>query len=450
MKHPRKKKNSQMMAALVVGAVLNVLLLLILGGMTVYKFVQPEEVSFEAPPALKPIEPPQVKYNQNKTKDRQDKTNRPKQKPIQVKTVANIKTPNVQIDLNNLAPSVNVAETVGSGLGNGLGSGGMRMGVSAVDFFGIKSKGERVVIILDAARSMLEPARGDIPGYAEVKEKLTEVVENLNSATLFNVMVFQKGLDVMSSNLVIANQENKDRALKFIDPYWKASGGMFAPDYKTTTFLNNYKPKYSQITPTKGSSRMDMALVASFEQGADAIFVITDGTPNFTRNHFGRDLEKYKKELAAFEKRKAAVTPAEIAKFEAEKAKKQAIKAKAVAEAREKRKQEKEREAKKRAEQGLAAVVKEGGNGLGVSLGVRPPWGHPPRKDVRVGPSKEYVDFIKTEAKAIYSQKNQDLPTVNIVGYSIPKKGPIADFLNNLKRAFPKSHFRYFGKHQGA
>ena len=38
-----------MAIALAVGAVLNVVILLVLGGLTIYKFVQPEGVVFEAP-----------------------------------------------------------------------------------------------------------------------------------------------------------------------------------------------------------------------------------------------------------------------------------------------------------------------------------------------------------------------------------------------------------------
>ena len=236
-----------MAIALAAGAILNIIFLVVLGGFTIYKFVQPEEVQFEAPTPLKPVEPPQVKYNQQKTKDRQEQSQRPKQQTIKARSIAQLNTPDVDIQISDVAPSVQVGTAVGTGLGNALGSGGgLRMGVSAVDFFGIKSKGERVVIVLDAARSMLEPARGDIPGYAEVKEKLSEVVNSLNSATIFNIMVFGHSLDVLSDNLVIATAENKQRAIKFIEPYWKANGGMFAPDYKTNTFLKNYKPTYTK------------------------------------------------------------------------------------------------------------------------------------------------------------------------------------------------------------
>ena len=61
-----------MVVALTVGAIETVIIVFILGGLTVYKFIQPEEVALTAPPVLVPLEPPTINYNQNKTKDRQN------------------------------------------------------------------------------------------------------------------------------------------------------------------------------------------------------------------------------------------------------------------------------------------------------------------------------------------------------------------------------------------
>ena len=55
-----------MAVALAGGAILNVIFLLILGGFTVYKLVQPEETQFEAPDTFVALEPPAVMYNQQK------------------------------------------------------------------------------------------------------------------------------------------------------------------------------------------------------------------------------------------------------------------------------------------------------------------------------------------------------------------------------------------------
>lgn len=435
-----------MMAALSIGAVINVILLLIFGGMTVYKFITPKEVELQAPPPLKPIEPPTIKYNQKKTKDRQDKSQRPKQKQIKARALDNIVTPQVDIKIAEIAPSVDVSPGAGDtfGSGRGLGGGGLRMGVSAVDFFGIKNKGERIVIILDIARSMLDPRRGDIPGYAEVKSRVNDVIQSLNSATLFNVMVFSNGLDVMSSSLVLANAENKQRAASFIDPYWKADGGRFVPGYKEKTFLNNYQPTFEGIIPKSGSSRMDMALLASFEQGADAIFMLTDGTPSVTRELNDKEQKEYDKKLAQYEKRKASVTPEELAEYQKQKAKaaEAAKKNRAANEAR------KAADAKKRAAKGLDAVVREGKTkSNNKKPNIKSPFGSKPKNSVDIKEGKEFVQWMEDLAKAEYGSGRKQLPTVNIIGYSIPENGKIADFLNDLRRQFPGSQMDVFGKY---
>lgn len=438
-----KKKNPQMAAALTVGAIINVVFLLILGGFTVYSFVEPEEVALQAPPPLVPLEPPVVKYNQKKTQERSEKSQRPQQQRIQTKAVSNISTPAIDIQIANVSPAVTVDSSLVQTAGNvgGLGGGGLRMGVSAVDFFGIKSEGERIVIILDIARSMLEPARGDIPGFLRVKEKLVEVVDGLNSATLFNLMIFSNGLDVMSNSLILANAENKQRAADFVEPYWKAEGGRFAVDAKRAVFRRNYTPNFEFIKPIGGSSRMDMALMAAFEQGADAIFMITDGTPELRRELAGREITEYEKKLAEYEKRRAKVSEKEIAEYNEKRRKFNEMahaKIKAIRAA----------EAKKRAAKGLDAVVRENSN-IHIPGAPASPFGHKPRHWVGLGADERFVKFVKKEAKRIYQDRREKLPTVNVVGYSIPEKGKTADFLKDLRRAFPGSKFETFGEYVG-
>ena len=55
-----------MVVALTVGAIETVIIVFILGGLTVYKFIQPEEVALTEPPALVPLEPPTINYTKSK------------------------------------------------------------------------------------------------------------------------------------------------------------------------------------------------------------------------------------------------------------------------------------------------------------------------------------------------------------------------------------------------
>lgn len=402
-----------------------------------YKFVAPEEVALEAPPPLKPLEPPTVKYNEQKTKDRQEQSQRPPQKQIKARAINTINTPSIDIKVTDVSPNVSIGTNVGEGMGGlgGLSSGGLRMGQSAVDFFGIQSKGERIAIIVDVAASMLEVQRGDIAGFTRVKERVLEVIEGLNSATLFNLMVFSGNLDVMSSDLVLANGENKARAAEFMKPYWEAEGARFTPNAQRGAYLRNYEPEYINIRPIRGPSRTDMALLAAFEQKADAIFMITDGTPDIVRERTEEEYKAYQERLEEYEARLAKATDADKEKYERDLERWR----------RDRRRGGTEEEVARRNAQGMDAQVRERYGNRPV-----PPWGmRPPNENFIMKGDDEFIDWMKDRAVQIYGKGRSNLPSVNLIGYSIPSRGQTAEFLNDLRRAFPGGQFKVFGKYLG-
>ena len=422
-----------MYTALIIGAALNILVLVLMGGFTVYEYVQPEETELKAPPMVA-IEPSVVKYNQTQVEKRQESSQRPRQKIIKARSVSSINTPGIDIQVGEALPmvDVNVASVDFVGSGSGLSGGSLKMGVSAVDFFGIKSEGERVVIILDIACSMLEPVRGDVEGYSYVKNRLAEIVHDLNSATLFNLIVFSNGIDVMSNQLVLANRENKIRAENFIEPYWKMQGNRFSVNAKRAVFLRNYTPEFGEIRPLGGSSRMDMALLASFEMGADVIFMITDGTPNIRREFTDRERRDYERRLAEWERRYERVRDEDKREYATQR-KQHRNKQNATREAANKRRQAQGRE---------DLVVEHWGRQL------RPPWGWKPKEHVHVESDKEFVQWMRDEAEEHYSGGLNQLPSLNIVGYSIPEDGEVAEFLDDLRRKFPRGKFEVFGEYR--
>ena len=425
-----------MYTALLIGAGINLLILVLLGGLTVYHYVQPEETELKAPPPLAAIEPPVVKYNQKQVENRQKSSQRPRQQSIKARSVSSINTPSIDIQVSASVPSVDidVANVDVVSKSTGLTGGSLQMGVSAVDFFGIKSQGERVVIILDVARSMLDPARGDVEGYAYVKQRLVEIVDGLNSATLFNLIVFSNGIDVMSNQLVLANRENKERAKYFIEPYWKTQGSRFAPNAKRAVFKRNYVPDFGEIKPLGGSSRMDMALLASFEMGADAIFMITDGTPSLHRAFTDRERKEYERRLDDWQRRYDRVRDEEKEAFEAEQARH-----------RNKLLASRSAENQKRLDQGRKEIVMEGWQ---HRLRLRPPWGWKPRENVYVHADRNFVQWMRDSAEEHYPGGRNGLPSLNIVGYSIPEEGRVADFLDDLRRKFPRGRFEIFGEYR--
>lgn len=440
MKRRKRKINAKLTAALTVGAILNVIVLLILGGVTVYKYIAPKSTKLEAPPALRPISLPTVRYHKEKSKDRQESSKRPRQKPIKARSIDSISTPDIELQYGNVGNSVSVGSSGDmdlelGGIG-GLGGKGNRLGIgeSAVDFFGIKNQGERIVIIVDIAQSMLEVDRGDIPGFERVKERVLTVLDDLRPTTLFNVMLFENGLDVMSNSLVLATPENKIRAAKFFKPYWETQGGRLTPGAIRGSRLHNYTPEYTDIVPRAGNSRMDMALLAAFEQKADAIFMVTDGTPHVVRDLTEKERKDYDARYKIWERAYNRASNAEKEQYE------RVI----------------EQWERNRARGGTAAEIAER-NERGLDAEIRedyekpmPPWGVQPPLEVRaIRGDAVFIDWMEDNARRIYGDRKRDLPSLNIIGYSIPERGHTAKFLNNFRRAFPNGNFKVFGEYLG-
>ena len=169
--------------------------------------------------------------------------------------------------------------------------------------------------------------------------------------------------------------------------------------------------------------------------------MITDGTPQFTRNSTDNEQRVYDKERAEYDRKRAKATPAQVAAYEAKLKKTQAqVKARRAAAQKASNAQ--------RAARGLDAAITANDDGLGQH--VKPPWGNEPKDHVPVRADRGFVHFIKAEAEALFGRQRNQYPSVNIIGYAIPKRGPAAQFLNEMRRAFPGSQFEIFGEYREA
>jgi hypothetical protein len=263
----------------------------------------PEAVIFQTPTIRKPDRiPPKEIEHQLRTQEKQQRGGRPTIPKYTVsQSVGSISLPEVKTTikstpikhLSNLANFGNSG--LGEGLGGGRGLGGLGIGTSEIRVWGIPERTERVAFLVDASKSMLEDQRGGAFGYEAVKRELTQVIQGLSEATFFNVIVFEKGVDVFQPKMVLANGEMKSSVEKWITPYNR--------DFKHEVFgtlQNNYTPKMSLQGARGGTTRMDLAIAAACEMGADTIFIISDGTPRVFRPLTPQEeaeKEKYRKEL---------------------------------------------------------------------------------------------------------------------------------------------------------
>ena len=192
--------------------------LFILGSITVYKYIIPDEAQFEEPsPVVEEQPPPEVKI--------EIKQQPPKQQAMQslrMKQVGNIAVSAVDVNLPNMQESFTVSAGMG-GFGGGSLLGGTRgtlgIGMSDISVFGLKTRAERILFVIDANRQMLTDAKGGLKSYKIIKDEITDMVGNLSAGTLFNVMMAdRRNSKFFKKQLVPAGQEVHQQLIQWITP----------------------------------------------------------------------------------------------------------------------------------------------------------------------------------------------------------------------------------------
>ena len=166
---------------LLISGGIHVLALFILGSITIYKYIIPDEAQFEeAPEIAEERPPPDVKV--------EIKPQAPPPQAAQnlrMKQVGNIAVSDINVDL----PSMDQSFTVSSGLGSfgggsllGGTSGSIGIGMSDVSIFGLKTKAERILFVIDTGRPMIVDAKGGLNSYQAIKD---EIIPILNAIRIF-------------------------------------------------------------------------------------------------------------------------------------------------------------------------------------------------------------------------------------------------------------------------
>ena len=217
---PQKKRkiNPILLNVLLISGGVHAIALFILGSITVYKYIIPDEAQFEEPsPVVEEQPPPEVKI--------EIKQQPPKQQAMQslrMKQVGNIAVSAVDVNLPNMQESFTVSAGMG-GFGGGSLLGGTRgtlgIGMSDISVFGLKTRAERILFVIDANRQMLTDAKGGLKSYKIIKDEITDMVGNLSAGTLFNVMMADRRNSMFfKQQLVPAGQEVHQQLIQWITP----------------------------------------------------------------------------------------------------------------------------------------------------------------------------------------------------------------------------------------
>jgi len=262
-------KSSAALVSLCIHAVLIVIAL----SFVAVSVIQKDDQKFEA----KPVSRPKMKL-------------RKLQVPVNIKKKA-VQKPKlrkrivVQPKINQNVPDIKMPEITGvkGGLGSGAaggigGSGGIGFSMPEINIFGVKGKGEKIFIILDASAFMMVDEIGGIPAYTIIKSELVRILEGLNPTVLFNIAIYGGGDRMLFPKLVPATQTNVAKVHDWLKPLNAVSKGMGDKDYGPRTAAPGAVavPGPFKAEPLVGRLHdWGAPTMAAMRQQADVVFVLT-------------------------------------------------------------------------------------------------------------------------------------------------------------------------------
>lgn len=125
--------------------------LLIFGGFVIIRKLQPEEVTFVAPPSIVRVEPKKRQYKL-RAQQQQQRSGRPQlESRLQSTRASSFALPDIKTKVAPIKQKNVSIPGVSAGLGDGLGLGGMGMGKGSI--FGVTIEAENLGVILDVSYS---------------------------------------------------------------------------------------------------------------------------------------------------------------------------------------------------------------------------------------------------------------------------------------------------------
>jgi hypothetical protein len=287
---PKKRKmNPMLLNVLLISGGVHAIALFILGSITVYKYIIPDEAQFEEPPVIVEEQPPpdvKIEIKQQAAPQEHSMQN------LQMKQVGNIAVTAVDVDLPSMEESFTVSAGVG-GFGGGslLGgtSGSIGIGMSDVSVFGLKTRAERILFVIDANRQMVTDAKGGLNSYKVIKDEITDMVSNLSTGTLFNVMLQDRRKTMLfKDHLVSAGDDAHMQLIQWIS---SVNANASAPGLEGVSAAK--QPRLTTIPDEEiyqtisfsGDRGNETAFLTQYalEQNVDAIFFITGYHRGFER-----------------------------------------------------------------------------------------------------------------------------------------------------------------------
>jgi hypothetical protein len=437
-------ERQQSLAIILLGTLAaHLIALIIIGSWVVIQSVRQEETVFVAPPPMKTYEPRELEH-QVKVSKRQRSSSRPAVMPRMVSTkLSDFALPEITVDpkavQTTFQPKFKAVTGIGlgAGLGTGFGIGGFGQGSSNFDFFGIRGRGEKIAILVDVSVSMVEEERGGFDGFGRVRSRIGQVLDAFVSQSLFNIVVFADAAQTFRTEMVPATDVHKREAKAFLGRYNTET------NYGLTS--GNVRSSSLGLQAGGGTTRLDLALTAAFEQGADTILIISDGLPMVEKTLSSEQRAAWDQQLAAWRERNRDAIEAHR---------------RAAANATYETRRRWIPPTDRRWIPPTAARIREGGSqgaqpgrwveaqpGRWVEERVAtshiPPMPTPPSMPGGRWTLEDFIEHFGMLNEAHYEKKGKKPPVVHAIGYAIDPAG--GEFLRKFTRHF-KGSYRQTGK----
>lgn len=405
-----------LLTMLAVSAALHLVGLAVFGGWIIMRQHTEEQTVFVTPPPVKTYQPRQLEHRV-KVQKTQRSSSRPAMMPrlVAAKT-GSINLPQVALDpkviTTSFQPQFKAVSGVGLGvgLGTGYGVGGFGQGVTDFNFFGIRGRGDKVAVLVDVSVSMVEDERGGPAGYLRVRQRISEVIGKLDEAAMFNVIVFADAAEAWKTEMVIASADHKNAAMSWFRRY-NAEG-----NYGLTS--GNVQAADLGLPAVGGTTRLDLALTAAFQYGADTILIISDGEPRVEKGLDPARQKAYEEDLAEWQKKHAD----DLANAES-------VEQKVWVD-------------------GFDGKLREGGprgpatkghwEARRVRVGV--PRGQPVAPETAYWSLEDFLEHLRRLNEAVYAKSGKKSPVVHCIGYQIESKG--GDFLRKIAHTYKGKYRR--------
>ncbi|MEI8121910.1 MAG: vWA domain-containing protein [bacterium] len=415
-------------------------------------FYNRESTFVGQPPPMKSYEPRKLEFKVKVSKQ-QRSSSRPSMSPrmVSTKMTSQLALPEIKMDPKVVKTSFQPkfkafsGTGLGSGLGTGYGLSGFGTGVSAFDFFGIRGRGDKIAILVDVSVSMIEEREGGIRGYQRVKDRINKVIDALSEAAMFNVIVFADAASAYEKQMVVANDDYKTKAKLFLRVF-NTEG-----NYGLTS--GNLSPSATGVSAVGGTTRLDLALTAAFEQGADTILIISDGLPQVKKGvtaamaqaraaEVQRWTQANQGAMAAYEAAAASYQPPQSVSERVWIPEQPAVPARPPSPAP-KVTSLKEGQAPPQGDPGspgraaIPAHWEVRTHTVGPAAPARP--APPPMADPGFWTLSDFVQHLKILHESLYVKKGKKLPVIHAIGYCIDKEGDA--FLKQLAEIY-KGRYR--------